>query len=64
MKSTGDGNLDLDTRLQVQAGLEQVVRRRKLAGLKGTYDLFHDLRGGVQVNKTFVDLELVTVPGF
>ena len=30
----------------------------------GTHDLFHHLRGGVQVNETFVDLELVTVPGF
>lgn len=26
--------------------------------------MFHGLRGGVQVNKTFVDLEFVTVPGF
>jgi len=28
------------------------------------YNLFHDLRGGVQVNEAFVDLEFITVPGF
>lgn len=29
----------------------------------GAYDLFHDLRRGVQVNETFVDLELIAIPG-
>lgn len=28
------------------------------------YDLFYDLRGGVQVNEALVDLEFITVPGF
>lgn len=25
--------------------------------------MFHDLRGGVQVNETFVDFKLITIPG-
>ena len=30
---------------------------------EGTHDLLDDLAGGVEVNETLVDLELVAVPG-
>lgn len=30
---------------------------------RGIYDLLDDLTGGVEINETLVDLELVTVPG-
>ena len=35
----------------------------KEADQQGTHDLLDDLAGGVQVNETLVDLELVAVPG-
>ena len=30
---------------------------------KVTYDLLDDLAGGVEINETLVDLELVAIPG-
>ena len=33
------------------------------AGAEGTYDLLDDLTGGVEVNQTLVDLQLIAIPG-
>lgn len=39
------------------------MRRRDLENRRSAYYLFHDLRGGVQVNETFVNFKLITIPG-
>ena len=63
-KSTGDGDLDLDTGLQADGGLNmQSVTGNLEDKPEMTYDLLHDLRRGVEVNETLVDLELVAIPG-
>ena len=62
-----DGNLDLDTGLEGNAGLLTrwgIVRNEeKEKSGKVTYDLLDDLAGGVEVDQTLVDLQLEAIPG-
>ena len=61
---SGNRDLDLNTRLQADAGLLQKISREYPIHSVTTNDLFDDLARGVQVDETFVDFELVTIPGF
>jgi len=61
---SGDGNLNFDTRLQADAGLNCKFntflkeRREK----RNTDNLLDNFTGGMQVDQTFMNLELVTIP--
>jgi len=60
---SGNRNLNLNTGFQTDARLhkKEVVNLCQHRG-ECTYDLLHNLAGGVQVDQTLVDLELVAVP--
>jgi hypothetical protein len=60
----GDGNLNLNTRLQADRCLESGRQENiKYNHTCFTHDLLDDLAGGVEVDETLVNFEFVTVPG-
>jgi hypothetical protein len=57
-------NLDLNSRLQTDARLQITTHECTLAIHEmATYDLLHNLAGGVEVDQALVDLELEAIPG-
>ena len=59
----GDSNLDFDARFQADASLCKKSGRLVSSQRMVTHDLLDNLAGGVQVDQTLVDLQLVTIPG-
>ncbi len=57
-------DLNLNTRLQADAGLLEKISKKHTIYKTTTNDLLNDLARGVQVNEAFVDFEFVTVPCF
>mgnify|MGYP001124730289 CR=1 FL=1 len=59
-----DGHLDLYARFNADGGLQRIFC--KIQEFKKetviTYNLFHDLRGAVQINKALVDSHLKAIP--
>ena len=41
----------------------KISSKSRCMNYKNTHDLLDDLAGGVKVNETLVDLELVAIPG-
>ena len=64
MGSRRDGNLDLHTGFQANGSLRRIeIRMASMNNKSSPYDLLDDLARRVEVNKTLVNLEFVTVPG-
>ena len=60
---TRDSDLDLNTGLQADAGLEKRMSQINGTTQKKTHNLFYDLTRGVKIDETLVNLQLITVPG-